>query len=464
MSNKIRKIAAASVAIVCVASMCGCSDSGYIGTINGIQIPTGIYLYNVAVMGYDEAASKIQEDKGDSLDSEEEITVFTETIEGKTASQWLKDFGLEELKRYAAIESLFDEYGLSLSEEDNEAVNSYISSLDEDLGYYAVYYGIEESTFGEHYENMGIGKSSLRSLYENSFKKNYVFLHNYDTDGLTPVTDDEIDSYITENYASVKLLKLDFTDYQGISLTEEQDIQAVKDLAQSYADRINSGENWVDVQYDYDLRQAQLDAWLDAEEKYAEEHSEEGEKSDSEEAEASDTSSEAESETSEAEAEESAVEGELPADPADEAPAEAASTKPVVSTDDAEYDTYVQAAIDAATAEKKESPNDCDQFIKKESSSLDEDLTEYIWNTAADGKATLFLDDENGNSIYVVVREDVTTKNSWKESEHENLLYAIKSDAFEDLLKSVYESYSVEMDSYLVDTKYAPEKLKGIGK
>lgn len=308
---------------------------------------------------------------------------------------------------------------------------------------------------------MGISKTSLRSLSENSYKENYVFLKNYDTDGLTPVTDEEIDSYALENYAAVKLLKLDFTDYQGLELKNEEDIEAVKELAQSYADRFNAGEDWLDIQYDYDLRQAQLDAWLDAEDKYAEEKSGTGEAST---AEAEDNAEAAPAETGTAEAPAGTEEaGEVTSEA--EAPAEEAvvSSKPIVSTGDAEYDAYVQAAIDAATAEKKESADECDRFISKESSSLDEKLTEYIWNTAADGKATLFTNEDSGNSVYVVVREDITTKDSWKEAQHENLLHYIKDEAFEELLKSTYESYSVELDDYLVNTKYAPEKLKGIG-
>lgn len=38
MSHNYRRFIAASCAIVCAASMTGCSDSGYIGTINGMQI------------------------------------------------------------------------------------------------------------------------------------------------------------------------------------------------------------------------------------------------------------------------------------------------------------------------------------------------------------------------------------------------------------------------------------------
>ena len=147
MSKRIRQIAAASCAIVCAVSLCGCSDNGYIGTVNGMQIPTGIYLYNVEFTAYNNAVDKITEENGDT-EGTAEVTVFTETIDGKPASAWVKDNALEQVKRYVAIEDLFSQYGLSLSAEDNEAINNYIVTLDEDLGYYAQYYGIEESTFG----------------------------------------------------------------------------------------------------------------------------------------------------------------------------------------------------------------------------------------------------------------------------------------------------------------------------
>lgn len=459
MSKNFRRIIAASTALVMTASLCGCSDSGYIGTINGIQIPTGIYLYDVIFPAYNQASTKIKEDRGDE-DSTAEVKVFSETIDGKSASAWLKDTAVEELKKYAAVESLFTEYGLSLSAEDTASINDYIKTLDNDLGYYAQYYGIEESTFGEHYENLGISKSSLRSLSENNYKSSYVFLHNYDTDGLDPVPDDEISDYATENYAVVKYLKVDFTDYQGISLKEESDISAVRSLAQSWADRYNSGEEWTQIQYEYDLRQAWYDAWVEAEDKYAEDKS----SSEASTAEAPapesapDAPATAEAEDSTQTAEAASEEAETPA----EETAVTAPVKPVVNTDDAEYNEYCQKAIDEATAEKKESADDCDKFISKDNSSLSEKLTEYVWNTAADSKATLFEDSE-ANCVYVVVRDNITTKTSWLETQHETLLHALRDDAYDEMLKGLYDSYSVELDDYLVNTKYAPEKLKGIG-
>lgn len=465
MSHNYRRFIAASCAIVCAASMTGCSDSGYIGTINGMQIPNGIYIYDLQLTAYNEASSKIKEEKGDSLGTAE-VTVFTETIDGKPASAWLKDYALERVKRYVAIESLFDEYGLTLSDDDNNSINDYIKSLDNDLGYYAQYYGIEESTFGEHFENMGISKDTLRKITENSYKESAVFLHNYDKDGLTPVSEDEINSYATENYAAVKLLKVTFTDHQGLSLKDDADKEKIRELAQSYADRANSGEDWVDIQYDFDLRAAQYKAWTDAEDSYAEEHSSTAEAKSTEEAkqtaEATETA-EADKSTAEiSETAESAATAEAETAEA-ETSAEEVYTKPIINTGDAEYDKYVQDKIDAATADKKESAEDCEQYIRKDSSSLNEKLTEYVWNTAADGKATLFENEEE-NCVYVVVRDDVTTMKSWLETQNGSILHGIKNDAFDELLKSTYDNYSVELNDYLVNTKYAPEKLRGIGK
>lgn len=492
MSHNFKKIAAASLAIVCAASMTGCADSGYIGTVNGIQIPNGLYLFYVAVNGYNDAKTQIQEER--DSDSTAEITVFNNTIEGKTASAWLKDNAVEDLRRFAAVEDLFSQYGLSLTDEELTRISDIMNSLDDELyeksnsdadqyyeEYFEKYYGLPKgfTSFGAYYESLCIGKSSLRMYWENSYKENHVFLHNYDTDGLTPVSDDEINTYLTENYAAVKFLKLSFTDYQGLELKDDAAIQEVKDLAQAYADRYNSTGDWSEIRYDFDLRQAQFDAWTQADDDYAKQKSEEAAAGTAE------AEPEAQNEpaptTAEAATAENAATAEAPADET-ASTAEAASTaestaeaadgeveassdtifvKPVVNTDDADYNKFAQDAIDAATAEKKDADS-LETYIKKDSSTLDEKLTEYIWNAQADSKATLFTD-ENSNCIYVVVRDDVTTMESWKTTQHENFLHALRDDAFEELLKNTYANYVVDLDDYLVNTKYAPEKLRGIG-
>lgn len=71
-----------------------------------------------------------------------EVTVFNNTIEGKSASAWLKDYAVTKLRRYAAVEDLFAQYNLSLTDEEKTEIEDNLKSLDNDLGMYAQYYGL----------------------------------------------------------------------------------------------------------------------------------------------------------------------------------------------------------------------------------------------------------------------------------------------------------------------------------
>ena len=68
---------------------------------------------------------------------------------------------------------------------------------------------------------------------------------------------------------------------------------------------------------------------------------------------------------------------------------------------------------------------------------------------------------EQEDSCFIIAREDITTRETWKENIKRTVLNALKSDEFEEILKTAYAEYSVEQDDYLVNTKYAPSKIKG---
>jgi hypothetical protein len=345
------------------------------------------------------ANTEVSEEKAEYGETAEIDDIFKETVDGQDAVEWIKNDTLNSVKRFIAIQRLCEEYGVELTDEQTASIASDVNSLWNDDNYYAQYlYGVD--TLGEYYDSIGVGQDSLKDVYTYNDLSDALFLHYYDTDGITPVTDEEFNEYITENYATVKYIELDFTDYQGISLKTDEEIQEVKDKAQSYADRFNGGESIIDIKYEYDLEQAQNEAQVNAEDAYAEETGDD----------------------------------ELP-----------------------DYDTYIQEAIDAATADRAESEDDLDTVISKASSSLDEDLTEFIWNTDADGKAVVY---ETEYSAYVIIREDITTKTEWKENIKSTVLNALKSDEYEDILKETYADYAVDANDYLVNTKYAPDKIK----
>lgn len=403
MSFNFKKTAAAGAAIILAASMCGCADSGYIGTINGVQYRTGVYL-SALLTAVGNAQTEVSEVRKEAGDTSEIADIFVETIDGKDANEWIKEEALTTLKRNAAVQKLFADNGLTLTEDEIKGINDQINSLWNDENFYAQYiYGVD--TMGEYYDSIGIGKESLRDIYTNNTKQDKLFMYYYDTDGIKAVTEDEINAQLTDTRACVKYIELPFEDKYGIDLKEDAEKQAVKDKAADYVSRLNSGTDFTEIQYEHDLANAQNEAAVDAENKYEELADTEG--------------------------------AEVPED----------------------YDKYIQDAIDAATATKHESADELDVVISKSSSGLSEELTDFVWSTAADGKAVTF---ETDSAVYVVVREDITKKTEWKEQNKSAILHEIKEDEFKAMIDSEASGFEVSLDSYLVDTKYAPNKIKGI--
>ena len=402
MNTGFKKIIAASAASACVLALGGCSDSGSLMTVDGMEIRNGIYL-SFQQTAYSNAYTEITDAQAEYGDTSEVSDVFSQTIGDMSASEWIKQNTLEQVLRFVAVQRLCEENGVALTDEETAYIKSDLSEYwDEENIYMQYFYGFD--TMGEYYESLGVGEESMREINIVNELSDMLFLKYYDTDGITPVTDDEFDSYIKENYASVKLIEIEFDDYQGLDLDEEADaeeIQSIRDTAQSYVDRINGGESFIEIKYDYDLLNAQNDTRVAAEDSYAEETAED-----------------------------------LP-----------------------DYDEYVQSSVDSATAEKASSEEELDTVISMSSSSLDEDVTEFIWNMNDDSVAATF---ETEDSIYVVVRDDILTKESWQESNRTTILSALRSDDYEELLAEEYADYVVEQNDYLVNTKYAPEKMKGL--
>lgn len=399
MKFNFKKAVASVLTLAATASLCGCGDNGYIMTVDGMDIRNGIYLSFVQNT-YNEAYNKISEqntsDSSSDSSSTSEIDVFAQTVEEKSASDWIKDQSLEEVRKYVAVHKMCEQYGLTLTEDEIKEMNDDLNSAWDEENFY-VQYSLGFSTLGEYYESLGIGKDSMRDIRTTNALSDKLFLHFYDTDGEFAATQDEINTYITENYAAVKMLTLNYKDTSGKDLESDEDKQAVKDNAKKYADRINGGESFIDVKYDFDLVSAQDAARATAESSYTEDNEEK-------------------------------------------------LTK----------EEYIQKEVDDVDVTKAEKPEDVDQFIPKENSNLDEKLTEYIWNAAADGKATVF---EGESAAYVIVREDVTTKKSWEEDNHLSILKAIKQEDYDGIMELTYQNYDVKLDEYLVNTKYAPEKM-----
>lgn len=404
--KRFKRIAAAVLAAALAATLCGC-DRGYLMTVDGIEIRNGIYItYLQSAYGMAQEELTKQNTTSDTSSesdassggdtSTSSLPITEETISGKNGSQWIKDEALKAVRRFVAVQRKSEELGISLTDEEINTITSELHETWNNENQY-VQYMFGYSTMGEYYESQGVAEESMREIQKVNKLQEKLFDHYYKKGGELEVKDSEIDEYLTENYASVKSLPFGYTDASGKALESDEDKKAVKDKAQKYADRINNGEKPADVFYDYYMTTAEENFTAKAETEYKEDN-EEG----------------------------------------------------------LSKEEWIKKQIEAQNIKKAESEDDLLTVIKKDSTTFDTKTTEYIMSAPADNKATLF---EADNSVYLIIKNDVTENTKWKEDNNDKILSEMKTDDFRSLFDLYGQNYEVELDESLVNNKYSPEKL-----
>lgn len=416
-----KRLFAALTAAAIAVSTCGCMDNGKIMTVDGMEINNGIYLYYQQA-AYSEAQNKIDSARQEKLDnmvdeiindtssesaestsssssssgSSEKLSYFAESIDGKSTAQWVNDETMRLVKQYVAVQRLCEQKGIALDEIEKSEINTQAKSVWEDVDNYFLYF-YGYDTLGKYYESMGISRDSYKLINTESKLKDKLFSAYYDKDGEKSVSDEEINSFAKDNYAAAVMIELEYKDADGEVLTSDSDKKAIDEKAEEYAKRISNGESIVDVQYDIDL-QAEKDSALPQIESYYDKNPVEG------------------------------------------------KTK----------EEYVAEELAKLTVEKKEE-NDLIKYYQKEKNDLDEKVSEFIFNAKDDGKAATLKTDD---CVYVITRLDILAQADWLEDSRQSILINIKGEKYENMLDDSAKDYAVEANSYLVDTKYKPERLE----
>ena len=223
---KWKKAAAALAAAAMTVAGAGCtvgSGSAYAMTIDGEQINAGIYIY-YSYASYMELTQTLQSQNSE-LDVKDDKVVKEQKMDGVSSEEWIKNKALEYCQRYVAIEKKFDELDLSLTEEESKDVESTIDSF--------------WDTNGETYEKNGISKNSVKSVLENTYMTNEVFLYYYGVDGEEGTTEDDLKQYYEENNARVRYIKFDLTDGKGEAL-DDAGKKEMKAKVEDYLGEINA--------------------------------------------------------------------------------------------------------------------------------------------------------------------------------------------------------------------------------
>lgn len=452
----IKKITAVAAAAAVMSSMTACGENTTWGaTIDGSDIPAGIFIYYLQ-SAYYSAQSKLNEENsasGDAIASADGTTttaaVFSSQIDGKDAKTWIYDEATKSMQEYAAIEAKFTELGLTITADEKDAAKVYCDQIWD----YA----------GEYYTKMGISEKSYTSLYLNSQKRDKVFKTIYSEGGEYAVSDDEIKTYLDENYAMINYIAMELKDGSGNLLKSDGKAEMMS-MAESYVERYKNGE-------DFDALNAEYTAYYDNLKATAAEEA------------ANAAADEAETETSTAEVTPSDAEAALE-DNADEITdsAETAEDATEVSTEDtAEAEETADTAEETAEADSttteeaadttetstdasaEETTDSGEQIssnktvIEKSGTTPDSAVVSKVFDEMQKGDIQI-IESSDSETYYIVLKMDVLETDEYFLSAKDSLLYEMKSEDFDALITQWTEAQNVvkNQDAY---KRYDPKKL-----
>lgn len=451
----IKKITAVAAAAAVMSSMTACGENTTWGaTIDGSDIPAGIFIYYLQ-SAYYSAQSKLNEENSASSDAVASAdgttttaAVFSSQIDGKDAKTWIYDEATKSMQEYAAIEAKFTELGLTITADEKDAAKVY---CDQTWDY-----------AGEYYTKMGISEKSFTSLYLNSQKRDKVFKTIYSEGGEYAVSDDEIKTYLDENYAMINYIAMELKDGSG-NLLKSDGKAEIMSMAESYVERYKNGE-------DFDALNAEYTAYYDNLKATAAEEA------------ANAAADEAETETSTAEVTPSDAEAALE-DNADEITdsAETAEDATEVSTEDtAEADETADTAEETAEADittdeaaettgtsvdasAEETTDSGEQIssnktvIEKSGTTPDSAVVSKVFDEMQKGDIQI-IESSDSETYYIVLKMDVLETDEYFLSAKDSLLYEMKSEDFDALITQWTEAQNVvkNQDAY---KRYDPKKL-----
>ena len=216
-------------------TMVGCHEAKEIvASYDDIEITGGIYL--AMLLEADGAARNLADEQNESDDAIEDYGAVEIKDGGKVTPyyDYVKSEAKKLIRQYVATQTLAKEYKVTLSDDDTAGLNAYVNYLWDTYGY------------GVMYEENGVGRASYTEYIRNSgYLRGNLFEAIYGKEGKTPVKEEDLKKYMTDNYCIANILteNLSSTDENGNTTTLTED--EAKDLLgklNAYADRLTKGD------------------------------------------------------------------------------------------------------------------------------------------------------------------------------------------------------------------------------
>lgn len=444
--SKNRKIKTFAVTAALAFAMTGCGeDTVYIGSSEGKDIPAGLYI-NYLMSAFSEAQSKMTETDTD---------VFAITIDNMNARDWMVSEAKKDIKKYLAVEKKFDEYGLELTDDEKDAAKINVDSLWEYYGPALEEYGIAESSYIKYNENM--------------LKSDKLFEAVYGEGGTDAVPDEDIKSYMTENYCLVNYIEMHLVDGEGNLLKSDGKAERME-MAKDYVERAKNGEDFDKLNSEYLAYMDELTA--EAAAKAAEEaaQTETGTESSAAEVVPEDANQQMPAETeSTVTAETTVSETAITSETVTEETAAAETTAPV--SEDSSETSYFSADLgelletdetgdgteDTENAEEASPYSSNKTVLHKDGEFPTKSVSDKVFGEMNTGDITI-IESDDSEYYYVVYKMDLLEDDEYFTNAKESLLYEMKDEDYENVLSGWADEVDFTVNEKAVE-RYVPEKF-----
>lgn len=454
----IKKIAALGCAAAMLGSLTACGEKTTWGAvIDGVQIPAGVFIYYLDTANY-EAQQKLNEQTDTSADlspegaaaqSSETVTLplYSSQIDGVDSKQWIYDRATELMQEYAAVEAKFDEYGLTLSDDDKQSAQVYLDQIWD----YA----------GDYYTSMGVSENSYKSIFLNSSKKQKLFETIYSEGGEKAVSDDEIKTYLDENYALINYIDVELKDGEGNLLKSDGKAERME-MLNSYIERYNNGEDFDELNAEYvtyyeNLKKAAEEAAAAAEAANADETVAENTAETTAEVSQSPAEAALPSDDEEVTDETSETETSIETEVSEDTEAAEETTAPDEAVSETETSAAETTAADAQTTQVGTVESNMTVIEKADRTVPCADVANKVFDEMNKGDIQI-IETADGEHYYLVVKLDILEDDEYFTTARASLLSEMKSDDFDGMVSEWTAAQTVEKnaDSY---KRYDPEKM-----
>ncbi len=223
MKKTILKIFATLLIVANLFALSSCANTSWVAKAGDDTVPAGVYL-NYLIDAYYSAAYSVEN---------QQIDMFKQKIGDVDVEDYIKNTALDGCKRYLAINKLFDEYELSMTDEEMKEFENESESL--------------WSQISAIYEENGCGKESFFKVLLSEKKYKKIFEFYYGKDGKEPLAEKDRKEYFAKNYAKIKYIEVNYsTHFENVTTSaqaSDKQVTELANIADNYLKRLVNGES-----------------------------------------------------------------------------------------------------------------------------------------------------------------------------------------------------------------------------